>query len=160
MANQKQTIQQWLNTIQAELIANYNRLGLKASGRWEKSLEQFETKSDSTLKIGIKANDYSEYMENGRRANKKQDADSLRKWVGWAGSTFLAQWVKDKGLSISPFAVAWKIAKEGVKVPNKHNAGGLVSDVVTSEKIDQLSKDLTAQFVESFKSELRNVLEK
>ena len=155
----KETFESWLNKIQSGLVESYISKGLNASGEWEKSLEQFYSKSESKFTFGIKANDYSEYMQNGRRPNKKQSPEDIKKWVGWAGSTFLKKWVQDKGLSVSPFAVAHKIAKEGIKVPNTHNVGGLVTDVVNDESIKELSDSLTLFFVEKIRSDLRKVFD-
>ena len=99
-------------------------------------------------------------MQNGRRPNKNQDKSALKRWVGWAGSTFLDQWAKDKGLLINPFAVAWKIARKGIPVPNKYNKGGLVSDVITEAKIRELGQKLTLNQVTKFRSDVLKDLKK
>ena len=145
-------INTWLDGVEVDLVDNYNRLGLRASGRWANSLEQFNEGTGGQYRIGIKGEQYTNQLENGRRPNSRQDKDSIRRWVGWAGSTFIKKWVDDKGLNISPYAVAYKIAQEGWKVPNKHNAGGLVSDVVTSKRIEELNKSMSIFFVDTFKS--------
>ena len=147
-------INNWLNGVENDLKANYNRLGLKASGKWGDSLQQFTTTTNEGFKIGIKGQDYTEQLENGRRPNQNQTPEALKAWVGWAGSTFLAQWVKDKGLDISPYAVAWGIARNGWTVPNQNNAGGLVSDVVTTKRISELNKELVLFEVGEFRSKV------
>jgi hypothetical protein len=144
-------INTWMDGVQTNLVANYERLGLRASGRWANSLEQFSEQKGGAIRFGIKGESYTEQLQRGRRPNQKQDKESIRKWVGWAGSTFIKKWVEDKGLNISPYAVAHKIASEGWKVPNKHNAGGLVTDVVTDARILELNKLIGLFYVESFK---------
>lgn len=150
----EQIINEWNSETKGDLIKNYDRLGLRASGNWAESLEEFNNKSQSGFVFGILGEEYTGAIENGRRPNSNQDPDALKKWVGWAGNTIIKQWVEDKGLSISPFAVAWKIAREGWSVPNRFNAGGLVSDVVTDERIAELNKKLSLFFVGEIKSSI------
>lgn len=147
-------IDNWLNGVERDLIGNYNRLGLKASGLWEQSLEPFTNTTNDGFKIGIKGQDYTEQLENGRRPNRNQSPEALKAWVGWAGSTFLADWVNDKGIDVSPYAVAWGIARNGWVVPNANNAGGLVSDVVTTDRISQLNKELVLFQVGELRSDI------
>ena len=158
MANQtiNTILEFWLSGVKTDLIKNYNRLGLRASGEWEQSLESFNEPNASGFEIGIKGRNYTEYLEKGRRPNKASDPESVKNWVGWAGSTFIAKWVKDKGLEnkLNPYAVANKIATEGWKVTNPNNAGGLVSDVVTNEKLSELNRGLSLFYIDSIKTEL------
>ena len=91
-------------------------------------------------------------MTQGRVKNSKQTPEQLRAFVGWAGSTFLADWVKNKGLSISPYAVAWKIARDGVKVPNRFNDGQLLEETFTAANIEKLNEKVGVILVESLKS--------
>ena len=154
MAQQDEIIRVWLAETRGQLIENYLRLGLKASGQWANSLESFQEKTATGQKLGIIGQDYTDQLENGRLPNKNQGEKALRAWVGWAGSTFLAQWVKDKGLPHNPFAVAWKIAKKGWDVPNQHNAGGLVSDVITDEWIGELGSKLINASINDIRSDI------
>lgn len=149
-----QIIDKWLSEVQSDLINNYNTLGLRASGLWERSLEKFNNATGEGFKIGIKGQDYTAQLENGRRPNRNQSPEALKAWVGWAGSTIIADWINDKGLDLNPFAVSWKIALEGWKVPNPNNAGGLVSDVVTTERISDLNRQLVLFRIGEFKSEI------
>ena len=147
-------INKWLNDTKKDLIANYDRLGLRASGDWANSLETFQSYKNGFIQAGILGNDYTDQLENGRRPNKNSSEEEIRKWVGWAGNTFIKEWIDNKGLDLNPFAVSYKIAREGWKVPNKYNAGGLVSDVVTDQRIDSLSKELILHFVGEIRSDV------
>jgi hypothetical protein len=147
----EQIIDNWLTDIETDLIANYDRLGLRASGDWANSLEKFQKKEGKYLKVGILGNDYTIYLEDGRRPNKNQSDDKLKAWVGWAGSTFLKEWVDNKNIDASPYAIAWKIAREGWTVPNKNNKGGLVSDVVNVESIRDLSREISLSIIKEFR---------
>ena len=97
---------------------------------------------------------YTGIMETGRKPNEKQDKGSIKAWVGWAGNTFIKDWVNRKGLSINPFAIAYKIAREGIKVPNHYNPGNLISDVITNERIEKLSNSISNIIVTNLKSDV------
>ena len=154
MSQQDEIIRVWLGETRGDLIQNYLTLGLKASGQWANSLESFQKKTGTGYNLGMLGENYTEFLELGRLPNKNQGEKALRAWVGWAGSTFLKQWVKDKGLTHNPFAVAWKIARKGWKVPNRFNAGGLVTDVVTNEWVGVLSKRLANVAISDLKSDI------
>ena len=152
--SEKTLIQAWINSTEKDLVANYNRLGLKASGNWPSTLRSEIKERTGGFTVTMYGANYTGVMESGRKPNSKQDPESLRAWVGWAGSTFLKKWVQDKGLSVSPFAVAWKIARQGIQVPNRFNAGGLVSDVITKERIDAMLKELSLYMIGDIRSDV------
>jgi hypothetical protein len=153
-----ETVDRWLVEVKQDLIDNYNRLGLRASGNWERQLETISEVKDINIKAIVKGEKYTGAIEYGRRRNRNQTKEALRAWAGWAGSTFIAQWIKDKGLNLNPFAVAYNIAKHGWVVPNPYNAGGLVSDAITDEKINQLLRKLSLFYVDEIKTDVVNTL--
>lgn len=134
----------WLEEQKTGIIANYNAKGRKASGGFEsKTYVQMDANNGA-----IMSPRYAGVMLFGRRPNIDKSDEAIKKWVRWAGSTFLKDWVQNKGLSISPFAVAYKIARMGIAEPTPPN--GLVTEVVNSEAIKELgkrlAKDLTVRF--------------
>lgn len=143
-------LDKWIKERQKELVQQYDSLGLRASGKFEKGLIN-ETENQKTRLIDTYG--HSWYMVNGRQPNKNQSPEKLKAWVGWAGSTFLKQWVDDKGLDISPFAVAWSIARKGILVPNKNNSGKLM-DIFTQNKFDNLGVEILNYEVTNIKSEI------
>jgi hypothetical protein len=149
-------LRKWIEKTEGLLIDNYNTLGLKASGEWERSIYNTVIRENMSLIGTIFGKDYTEYMVKGRPPNEDQDDDAILAWVKKAGATFLKDWVRDKGLQgrINSYAVAWKIAKEGVKVPNVYNKGTLLSAVLTDSHLNDLKKQLTFQYVSEFKSRL------
>jgi hypothetical protein len=153
----RDTIEKWVNKTRMDLIANYRRLGLRASGRWERDLESKVKERSTGWRITFLGSKYSQYMISGRRKNIRQDDASIRAFVGWAGSTFLAQWVKQKGLRISPFAVAYKIAREGIKVPNRFNQGTLLPDVFTDERISDLLGEIMGVMVNEIRTDIKTL---
>ncbi len=155
----KQIVDTWLDEVKQDLITNYHKLGLKASGNWERQLETISEVKDLNIKAIVKGEKYTGAIEYGRRKNRNQSKEALKAWVGWAGSTFIAQWIKDKGLNLNPFAVSWKIARQGWIVPNPYNAGGLVSDAITNEKMNDLCRKLGLFYIDEIKTEMINTLQ-
>ena len=134
----------WLEEQKTGIIANYNAKGRRASGRFEReTYVQMDTN-----KGAIMSPRYAGVMLFGRRANTNQDQKAIRIWVGLAGSTFLKDWVQNKGLSISPFAVAYKIAQKGIAEPTPAN--GLVTEVINDDAIKELGRRLAKDIMVRF----------
>lgn len=147
-----------LGQTKKELVDSYNSKKLRASGKYEKDLETYFNETPTGYNFGILGAKHAEYMQNGRLQNRNQDRKALKRFVGWAGSTFLKQWVKDKGLNISPFAVAWKLAIEGSEVPNQYNKGGVISDVINDSLTQRFIDAIKFAHIESMKSDVRKIL--
>lgn len=113
------------------LIPKFYELGMNASGEWVDSLAVRAAENHGE----IWGRDYTQYLVRGRKPNQNQDPDSVRRWVGWAGSTFLKKWVDDKGLSINPYAVAYSIAKEGTSY---HPEGTDLLEVLNSQEVHDI----------------------
>lgn len=107
------------------LIPKFLELGMDASGEWVSSLEArgFE----------IWGRDYTQYLVEGRPPNNNQNPQDLRRWAVWAGSTFIKDWVNNKGISAPPIAVAYKIAREGTK---HYPKGTDLLDVLSSSEVE------------------------
>ena len=134
----------WLEEQKTGIIANYNAKGRRASGSFEsKTYVQMDTN-----KGAIMAPAYAGVMLFGRRANFDKSDEAIKKWVRWAGSTFIKDWVQNKGVSISPYIIANKIARNGITEPTPPN--GLVTEVVNADAIKELgkrlAKDITVRF--------------
>ena len=147
----QQILNDWSERTKQELIDKYRSLGLKASGEFEKGLTTDTTESRTQIWTAP----HTWYMVNGRNQNIKQDKESINKWVGWAGSTFLKKWVEDKGLDISPFAVAWKIARQGIQVPNRYNEGTLISSVINDNSISGLLSQMGIYIIKDIKTDIQ-----
>lgn len=98
------------------LIPRFMELNMDASGEWLKSLEVIASGDREAV---IRGRDYSYYLVRGRGPNQNQDPAALRRWAVWAGNTFIKEWVRDKGISADPIAVAMSIAKKGTSWKRK-----------------------------------------
>ena len=114
------------------LIPKFKELNMNASGKWIASLE---TERRGTNEGVIRGIDYSYYLVNGRGANKDQSLEGLRKWAVWAGNTFIKDWVKAKGLTANPIAVAMSIAKKGTTW--KRKGGSDLLEVLESPEVQR-----------------------
>jgi len=136
-----------------ELIAkSYNDKGLKASGEFERSLEVVIEQKSDMIKARILGAYHSYFMENGRRSNREQTAQQAR-----GLGKILEQWVKDKGISVNPYAAAWKIVREGIKVPNQHNPGGVISDVANESWLEQIDRKIRENIIIQIQSDILKI---
>ena len=149
---------EWLHETRLAIEEDYVKQGLKASGRWSRSLTEKVAETEKGYRATLTGEDYTEYMVNGRRPNQNQDPDALRRWAGYMGNGSIAQWVKDKGLSISPFAVAYKIAREGVKVPSPYNDGQFIRKHTNKAAFDELRKRIAMYRISELKTDLTRIL--
>jgi hypothetical protein len=145
-------VKDWLKETQTALIENYDRLGLRASGAWAESVESNYSVTASRVNAIIQANKYAYWLEHGRGETAPEKRGKL--------GGIILQWIEDKGITPEEgttkeslaFLIARKIDNEGIKVPNKYNKGGLVSDIITDARINKLSQGVlgvAAAFISS-----------
>jgi len=140
----------WLSELKADLIKAYNESGLKASGEFERQLET-EATNDKAILYGAY---HSQFMELGRRAGKRPPIAVILKWLD------------DKKITPKPgltkqalaFLIARKIGRDGIRVPNKYNAGGIISKVITEQRIMELINQLKFVEVEKITSDIMNLI--
>lgn len=145
---QQEIIDKWLQGVKADLIKEYNSLGLRASGNWEKSLETFSTDNRAII-YGAK---YTYQMENGRKPGKYPPRQAIEDWIDAKGLRYT---IKKSSLA---FLIQRKIAQEGIKVPNKYNRGGVVSSVVTMDRINSLISELQLVNVLQVSSDIIDII--
>jgi len=144
-----------MDRTKAQLVIQYDKLGLRASGDYEKGLETYMVESQTNIRAGILGAKHSQYMEQGRGPNKRQD----RGMIAFIYVKLL-EWMKVKNITdINPWMAARKIVREGITVPNPYNKGGVISEVVNEQWLDDLqSKILNVQnetFMDAVLSDLK-----
>lgn len=148
------TLSDWMEERRVSLVQKYESSGRKASGKFGQSI-RIETGDNNSQMYGAS---HVWQMVNGRNPNKNQSPDAIRRWVGWAGSTFLKDWVQAKGISASPYAIAYKIAREGVKVPNSNNDGRLLADTIYDQTAtDDLKRRIGRNFLTDVKQQIQQI---
>lgn len=137
MSKASDIVTAYLKETQSDLIRSYEDKGLRASGRYAKGLTFKVTDDGSKIKAYIESEGHVQFMQQGRGPNKKQTAKQARSL-----GKILEKWVAEKGISVNPYAAAWKIVREGITVPNRFNSGGVVDDILTESWFDTLVKKL------------------
>lgn len=121
-----------LTKLRDDIEQSYIQKGLIASGNFGRELKL--TVSGNNAKIT--APRYVGAMEGGRAPGRRPPLSVIKRWI------------EDKnrrGANI-PIEAAYPIAKmigeEGIKVPNDHNPGGVVSDVINPARVLSLQNDI------------------
>jgi len=140
----KQTISEWLDESQSLMVDRYNALGFRASGNWEKSLSTEVTESAGKYHGKLEGANYTYWLEHGRKAGKYPPIKAIRQWIDDKG--IIPDGISKNSLA---FLIARKIATEGTKA-----RPGLVSDVLTKNRIDQLFKDIGMSFINQVRSDV------
>ena len=130
----------YINRLKEQLINEYDKQGLRASGKYEDELQDIIELDN----IKLFAVFYSYFMEFGRGPNKnpedyKKLAPAIFDWIEQKDG--LPAFFKQNQKSMS-FAIAYNIANEGIKVPNKYNKGGVISKVVNNFVDNEIPKML------------------
>jgi hypothetical protein len=137
-------LQKFGNDTVNELIANYIRMGLRAFGEFERGLKS-EVKGSN---LTISAPYHARIMEDGRRAGKFPPPDEILKWVR-LGKIVKRGDITDEQLA---YLIGRKIAKEGIKVPNKYNIGSVISSVISDTRINELIQDISDLTVQNIQA--------
>lgn len=132
-----------------DLIDNYNKLGLRASGRYARELKSVVTTSGTKTNLKITGPIESIFMEQGRGPNKVQSHQAVKN-LGW----YLQQWVADKGIDVNPYAAAHKIVYQGISVPNPNNPGGVISDIINDQWFAELNKIIGLDVITNIESDV------
>lgn len=140
-------VTQLVRQIRDEIVANYYRMGLNASGRFDRETEVVEYAGG----VKIECPAYIYQMEDGRAAGSFPPVSAIR------------QWIKDKnanaGTNIpeeAAYAIAYVINRDGIIVPNEYNAGGVASKILTPELI----KRITVEVNRIISAEILTILKK
>lgn len=127
---------------------------VNASGELERSITY--TIEGSTLTIW--GNDYIYYLQNGRGPNKNQSKEALLNFAGWAGSTFIKDWINDKGLDLNPFAVAYNLGKNG-NIIYQQGGSNLVSSIFDEALQQTIENEFAGLLASEIESEILQIAE-
>ncbi len=146
----------YLERFKKDLVANYDKLGLRASGKFEEGLE-YEVKGD---KLTMHGAGHSIFMEYGRGPGGFPPLKAIEEWIETKKGLPAIFVEKKKQFA---FLIARKIAREGTKVPNKYNDGKVISDVVIlylGEYLYKLLDEVGEEYMRQvdFESDFKNIL--
>ena len=133
--------------LREQVVKNYYAMRLNASGRFDK--ETIVTDYGAGVKIEAPA--YVFQMEEGRDSGRMPPIKAIK------------QWIKDKNANAgtdipeeAAYAIAYVIKRDGIKVPNRFNKGGVVSTLLN----DAAVKKLAAEVNKIIKAEILRILTK
>lgn len=155
---QEQIYYRYLERLRLKFIKKYDELGLRASGAFEQKLEPEVTKS-SMIMYGAP---HTQFMEKGRGTGPedyRKLAPFMEQWIEVKQGLPAVFYEKKKSMA---FAIAHKIATEGITVPNEYNQGKLVEDVVNdflANDIYDMLQELGEIFLSRIKVDLIEILE-
>jgi hypothetical protein len=158
MIDKQQIYDQWLKETEAKLIAEYERLNFRASGRYANALEPFTAISTFQDKIGVLGAKHAEFMARGRGATRE----------GLRGRLYgiILQWVKDKGIrprdpKMTERTLAWLIARKiDLKGYSVDNRKGVIYNVITDEWIAELFRRIGNQQLSVVRRDLTELIKK
>ncbi|GLB47768.1 hypothetical protein [Neptunitalea lumnitzerae] len=111
--------QRFIDQLQEVYVAN----NIIATGDYGKSLLPEVAETGFIIKHAI----YGKVIDNGRGAGKRPSIPSIMRWLE-NKKGLPPSMLRDKRQTA--FAIANKIAREGIKVPNQYNSGRLITNVV------------------------------
>jgi hypothetical protein len=154
--NRKAIYTDYLERFKAALIENYDKLGLRASGKFAESLSYTINKNKLTMYGAY----HSLFMENGRGSGGFPPLKAIEEWIEVKRGLPAIFVEKKKQFA---YIIARKIAREGIQVPNQHNEGKVISDVVTmflGEHLYRLLDEVGEKYMREvdFESDFRNLL--
>jgi hypothetical protein len=152
----KQAVDSWLEKKRLALIKSYEDEGLKASGRWGRSLETSSELKGTRLTASIYGERYTGALIGGRAKTGSGGGGS-----GKTLQQLIRTWIDDKGIvpttgtkdSLS-WAISTKIHKEGIRVPNRYNSGQFINRVFTKDAINELINEVGKAFGNVVKTEI------
>jgi len=146
-------VQKYADIIVRKLIATYDEMGIRATGDYEKELESEITDKYMIIRGAF----HSQFMESGRRPGGRPPIPSIIRWIETKKGLPPSMLKNKKGVA---FAIANKIAKEGVSVPSKHNKGEVISKVINDFLQDDVYKmidELGIIWRKRFSSDINNI---
>lgn len=152
----KEIFAKYFNKLRLELIAKYDELELRASGEYARELEVVISQDSVKMLSAVQA----AFMENGisPSGHPYGPVRAIERWIETKDS--LPPIFKEKKDTLK-FAIARKIANEGIRVPNENNRGKVVSEVIDGfieNDLPEMLNEIGVVFTTRFASDIRNIL--
>lgn len=151
--DQEEIYYKFLERLRLKLIAKYDELGLRASGKYADELEA-DVLPNKLIMFGA---NHSGFMELGRNSGKFPPIRVIEEWIETKRGLPAVFREKKKQFA---FLIARKIAREGIKVPNEFNKGNVISAVVDdflANDIDEMLQELGDVFLARIKVDVLQI---
>lgn len=148
----KKILQKEFDELRRDLIIAYDAKGMRASGNFEESLDIVI--GDSFAELW--GDEYVEQLEHGRRAGSFPPLQDVEQWILDKGVfTSVLQEIK---LSSLAYLIARKIAEQGWN-RERHGGVGLISEVITEERLQMIIDKFGEAELISFSSDIINIFQ-
>ena len=132
---------------------------LNASGDTSRSIEYKVTDGKIIMSLEILAHLALIVLERGRGPNRGGSGGGLRAGIEkWVDSKpirpFDPKMTKDQLV----FLIVRKIAREGIKVPNRYNPGNVISDVITDDLIRKINREVIQSNIDHMIQTVKQVI--
>ena len=149
-----EVLDNWMDERKVSHIQKYESSGRKASGRFGQSV-RIEAGAGESQMYGAS---HIWFAVNGRKPNKDQSKEGLMHFAKWAGHYIYKDWMKQKGLIGSPYALAYHIGKNGITVPNSYNDGRLLQDTIYDQTAtEDLKSRIGRNFLTDVKQQIQQI---
>jgi len=117
--------------------------GLTATGQTAKSIQYKIVEKGFITSLEILANLALLVLEKGRGPNVKSGGGGLKAGIEtWVDAKPIIPYDPKISKKQLVFLITRKIAKEGIRVPNRYNKGKVISDIINDKLIDQIVKEV------------------
>ena len=117
-----------------DIIKDYVRQGMKASGKFAQMVRETIEVSTTHLIGEILGPDYAEYMKRGRGPGKMPMVERIELWLQQKGIRALNRKITQRSLA---WAIAKNIAKKGTETFQK-GGSDFVENVFTAKRIEEV----------------------
>lgn len=129
----------------AQIQQNLATTGTNATGKTSRSLRfEVQEKGDKQILLVIGGRKYFMTVETGRKATPQFTKPSTE----FVAS--IKEWMSAKGIEGPAYGIAMAIHQRGTKLFQTGGRRDIVSNVVNQSLVDQISKDVLAQFATAY----------
>lgn len=129
----------------AQIQANLSATGTNATGKTSRSLRfEVSAKGDTQFLQVIGGRKYFMTVETGRKATPQYTKPSTEFVAA------IKEWMEAKGIDGPAYGIAKAIHQRGTKLFQQGGRKSIVSNVINQGLIDQISKDILAQFATAY----------
>lgn len=143
-----------MDKVRQDIIKLYDQKNMIATGRTAESLEVRMSKTGAALW----GNENFEQLEFGRKPGNVsiEGTESIKQWI--LARRLINPGYKQYQLNSMAYAIKRKIEIEGFNRAN-HGGVGLISEVLTDERLEKIVKYITPELTDYYKSEVIAYLE-
>lgn len=150
MATLVEIVDQWMKEQEELVVDNYDRFGLRASGRFAREVYTETKQTGTKIVSNLDGPSYAVQMNDGRGPNESPSREAVNRLypaiLEWQqNKPSLPAELKTKG---SAWGIAYKIVFSGINVPNSFNQGGFLTKAFTPDRYQVLYDAIRDFYVE------------